>query len=149
MISTVWIIVETYGRVDGGKGERGACRRIGMLRLIGGLNAALPIRVGRAGSDAGWWWSGGGPVDASCVEEDAEPIVVEVAEPVAASFDLFDGQVQSFGGAVGSAGAVVVEDLGLPFGEGPSEASDFLYPVVSASGDGFVQQQSRVCWVIS
>ena len=43
---------------------------------------------------------------------------------------------------------MVVEDLGLPFGEGPSEATDFLYPVVSASGDGFVQQQSRVVWVI-
>ena len=75
------------------------------------------------------------------MEQDAEPVVVEVAEPVAASFDLFDGQVQSFGGAVGSAGAVVVEDLGLPFGEGPPEASDFLYPVVSASGDGFVQPE--------
>ena len=105
--------------------------------------------MGRAGSDAGWWWSGGGPVDASCVEEDAEPIVVEVAEPVAASFDLL---MDRFSPSVGPLEAPVrwwFEDLGLPFGEGPSEASDFLYPVVSASGDGFVQQQSRVCWVIS
>ena len=110
---------------------------------------ALPIRVGSAGSDAGWWWSGGGPVDASCVEEDAESVVVEIAEPVAASFDLFDGQVQSFGGAVGGAGAVVVEDLGLPSVEGPPKAFDLWYPVVSASDDGLVQQQTRVVWVVS
>ena len=29
---------------------------------------ALRVRVGRAGSGAGWWWSGCGPVDAAGVE---------------------------------------------------------------------------------
>jgi len=40
---------------------------------------------------------------------------------VAGAFDFLDDQVQGFGGAVGSAGGVVVEDLATP--PGPAVAS--------------------------
>lgn len=55
------------------------------------------------------------------MEEADEPVVVEPAEPVAGQFDLLDDQVQGFGGPVGCAGEVVVEDLGALSGEGASE----------------------------
>ena len=38
---------------------------------------ALPVSVWRAGSDGGGWGSGSGPVDATGVEEDAQPVVGE------------------------------------------------------------------------
>jgi len=59
-----------------------------------------------------------GPGDASGVEEEAEPVVVESSESVAGSFQLFDDQVEPFGGSVRCAGVVMVEDLCSPPGEG-------------------------------
>ncbi len=53
------------------------------------------------------------------MEQESESIVVEVAEAVADSFDLFDQQVGAFGGGVGESGVVVVEDLGFPRTGGP------------------------------
>lgn len=53
---------------------------------------------GVEGSDAGWCgpvW----PCDAAGVEEAAESVVVEPAEPVSGSFHFLDDQVESFGGA--------------------------------------------------
>lgn len=76
---------------------------------------------GLAGSDAGWC----GPVGpgATGVEEAAEPVVVELVEPVAGSLHHFDDEVEPFGGYVGGTGVVMVEDLGPP-PERASESSD-------------------------
>jgi len=42
-----------------------------------------------------WSWPGG-PVDAAGVEQDTEPVVIEASKAVAASFDLFDAQVEAY-----------------------------------------------------
>ena len=65
-----------------------------------------------------------GPGDAAGVEQDAEAVVVEGAEAVAASLDLLDAQVQALGGAVAGAGVVVGQDLAPPRLEGlPSDTT--------------------------
>ncbi len=61
--------------------------------------------------------------------------------PVAAAFDLLDAQVAAVGGPVGSAGAVVFEDLGPPSGQGPAPRTDLFDVVVGAAGDGLVHEQ--------
>jgi hypothetical protein len=48
-----------------------------------------------------------GPGDAAGVEEDAEPVLVEAAQPVAGAVDPLHAQVETFGGAVAGAGVVV------------------------------------------
>ena len=60
------------------------------------------------------------------MEQEAESVVVEVAEAVADSFDLFDHQVGAFGGGVGEPGGVVGEDLGLPGPDGFGEAGELV-----------------------
>ncbi len=60
------------------------------------------------------------------MEQEAESVVVEVAEAVADSFDLLDHQVGAFGGGVGEAGGVVGEDLGLPGPNGLSQAGELV-----------------------
>jgi hypothetical protein len=80
------------------------------------------------------------------VEEAAEPVVVEASESVAGSFHFLDDQVQSFGGSVGGAGEMVVEDLGPPSFQRPAESSDLFYVVFYAADDGLVHQGGRVGW---
>jgi hypothetical protein len=48
------------------------------------------------------------------VKQDAESVVLEVPEAVAAALDLFHEQVEGFGRSVAGAGFVVGEDLGPP-----------------------------------
>jgi hypothetical protein len=91
------------------------------------------------GSDAGWCWSVG-PGDAAGVEEDAEPVVVEASEPVAASFDLLHEQVESFGWAVAGAGGVSGEDLGLPPLDCSAEGDDLGNVIGEASSDRLGEQ---------
>jgi len=54
---------------------------------------------------------------------------------MAGSFDLLDAQVHPFGRPVGSAGAVVVQDLGPPLPQRPSEGLDLGHVVVEAGPD--------------
>ncbi len=58
-------------------------------------------------------------------EEDAEPVVGEVAEPVCQAPGLFDDEVDRFGAAVGHpAGGEVGQDLGVPLLQGAAEPGD-------------------------
>ena len=64
------------------------------------------------------------PFDAA-VEQEAEPVVVEVAESVSDSFDLL-GQLDRFGRAVGDAGCVEVgQQLGPPGVDGAGRSGQF------------------------
>ena len=54
--------------------------------------------------------------------------------PCPARFTFLMTQVQPFGGSVGGAGGVMVEDLGAPPPEGPAEGLD-LGDVVAGAGD--------------
>ena len=90
---------------------------------------ALPIRVGRAGSDAWGRGSLGGPVNASGVKQDPQPVVGEGAKAVAGALDLRDQQVEPLGGAVRGAGCVVGEDLGAP-----AQAGAAAHPRRAAAG---------------
>ncbi len=71
----------------------------------------------RGGRGACW------PGDAAGVEQDAEPVVLEGAEAVAAALDLLHAEVEALGGAVAGAGDVVGEDLGPPGRRGSCRAS--------------------------
>ena len=61
--------------------------------------------------------------------------MLEASEAVAASLDLFDAQVEAFGGSVRGTGVVVGEDLWPPFRERRSERHDLCDVVFAASGD--------------
>lgn len=74
--------------------------------------------------------------------------MVEPVEPMPGSFGLLDGQVEGFGGAVGGAGAVMVEDLGAPAPEGVSEAADLGDVVVGAADDRLVEEGGGVVGVV-
>ena len=76
---------------------------------------------GSAGSDAGWGGVGRLGQVTRRRGGGTEPVVVEPAEPVAGSFDLLDDEVHRFGGSVGGAGVMMVQDLGAPPGEGAAE----------------------------
>ena len=58
-------------------------------------------------------------------QQDAEPVVGEVAEPAAGSLDLLDQQVRGFDGTVGCAGRVMVQDLGAPPPQRLRESAEF------------------------
>ncbi len=65
------------------------------------------------------------PGDAA-VQEQAEPVVGEVAESEADPFDAFDQQVDRLGGAVaGAGGGEVGQQLVLSGGDGPPEPVQF------------------------
>ena len=64
------------------------------------------------------------PCDAA-VEQEPESVVVEVAEPVADAFDLFDEQVHGLRRPVRQAGVVVGEHLVVPGGDGLGEPGQF------------------------
>ena len=72
------------------------------------------------------------------MKKDPQPVVLEAGEATTGTLDLLDAQVEAFGRAVGSAGAVMVQDLGPPALEGISEPSDLLDLVALASDDGLV-----------
>lgn len=76
------------------------------------------------------------------MQQDPQAVVGEVPEAVAGAFHFLDEQVQALGGAVGSTGEVVVEDLGAPPLQGPSERSDLLNGVQAAALDRAVQKQT-------
>ena len=74
-------------------------------------------------------------------EQDAEPVVGQVAKAAAGSFDLFDHEVGGFDGSVGCAGGVMVEDLGPPPSECLGEATEFGSGFGSgAPGDRIVER---------
>ena len=60
------------------------------------------------------------------MKQEPEPVVVEVTESAANSFDLFDHQVGAFGGGVGEPGGVVGEDLVVPGPDGFGEAGELV-----------------------
>ena len=99
--------------------------------------------MGSAGSDA--WWAGlVGPGDASCVEQDAEPVVLEGAEPMTAPFDFLHAEVQRFGRAVRRAAVMVSEDLGSPLSEGVAEDDELGNAGGDESGDGGVEEDGGI-----
>ena len=59
-----------------------------------------------------------GPVGFAGVEEGADAVVGEAAESEGGAFDSFYEVVDGFGGSVGDAGVVPVDDLGVPAGQG-------------------------------
>ena len=58
------------------------------------------------------------------MEQEPQPIVLEVLEAVTDPPDLLGDQVLGFGGTVGDPDHVVAEDLGLPGRDGLGEAGD-------------------------
>ena len=90
----------------------------------------------------------GRPGDAAGVEQHAEPVVVEVAEPVAGALDALDAPVEAFAGAVGCAGVGVDEDLGAPPGDGAAQGADLGDFVGGAAGDGLVQQDGGLGGIV-
>ena len=72
------------------------------------------------------------PGDAA-VQEQAEPVVGEVAEPEADCLDPLDQQVDRLGGSVGGAsGGEVGEQLRFPCGDGAAEPLELGYAVSGA-----------------
>src|SRR5271157_6055448 len=79
----------------------------------------------------------------SAVQQQAQPVVTEIAEAVPDAQDFLDQQVDRFGGAVAdSAGAEVGQELIAPGGEGAGQPAEFGNlrvdtrhgPVVEAGG---------------
>jgi hypothetical protein len=60
----------------------------------------------------------------SGIEEAAEPVGIEPAEPMAGSSDLLDDQVQPFGRPVGGAGGMLIEDLSTSAAQGSDPGSE-------------------------
>lgn len=79
--------------------------------------------MGRAGSDPGRCRPVG-PGDAAGVEEHAEPVVLEGAEPVAGALDLLHAQVETLGRTVRDLRIVPREDVASPPGEGAAQRLD-------------------------
>jgi hypothetical protein len=74
------------------------------------------------------------------VQQQAEPVVVEVAKSVPDPFDLLDQQVDRFGGSVGHAGGVEVgQQLGLPGVDGAGQPVQFADVGVGAVGQPPIQ----------
>ena len=88
------------------------------------------------------------------MEEAAEPVVVEPSEFVAGPFDLFDAQIQSFGGSVGGAGVVMVEDLAArPFVNagcaiGLARVTNWAADQESAALSGYQRTRDRLSWAM-
>ena len=72
------------------------------------------------------------PAHASGMEEDSQVVMLEAGESPASTLDSLHAQVHAFGGAVGGAGAVVVEDLVAPALEGVAEGADLWHLVALA-----------------
>jgi len=70
--------------------------------------------------------------------------VVKATEAVAGSFHFLDDQVPAFGGSVGGAGVVMVEDLGPPLLEGTAEGLDLGNVVTAAGDDRLVEEGGRI-----
>jgi hypothetical protein len=57
-------------------------------------------------------------------QQEAQSVVLEVAEPEAEALDVLDDEVRAFGGGVGEPGGVPAEDLGLPSADGLGEVGE-------------------------
>src|ERR671910_1590588 len=68
----------------------------------------------------------------AAAEQEAESIVLEVAEPEPEPLDVLDDQVGAFGGRVDEPGAVPAQDRGLPAGDGASEPVELCHTAVGA-----------------
>jgi len=60
----------------------------------------------------------------SAVQQEAQPVVVEVPEAVSHTLDLLHEQVHRLGGAVGQRRGVPGEHLGLPAADGAGQSSE-------------------------
>ena len=80
--------------------------RFGALRFSAGSDAGEECPVGLAG-----------------VEQRADAVVGEAAEPEGGAFDALDEVVDRLGGAVGDPGAVPVHDRVMPAAEGAAQAA--------------------------
>ena len=65
-------------------------------------------------------------------QEEAEPIVLEVAEPEAEALDVLNHQVGALGCGVGEAGAVPAQDGDFPAGDAAGEAFSLGHVAVVA-----------------
>ena len=75
------------------------------------------------------------------MQQQAEPVVVEIAESVTDALDFFDQQVGRFGGSVGdTAGVEVGQQFGTPGIEGTSQAGELGDVSVGAVGQPPVEQ---------
>ncbi len=74
--------------------------------------------------------------------------MLEPAEAMAAALDPLDAKVQPFGGTVAGAGAMVLEDLAPPSGQGSTKRADLFDVVRGAASDGLVHQQRRLVDVV-
>jgi hypothetical protein len=74
--------------------------------------------------------------------------VGEVGESAAGSLDLLDEEVHGFGGPVAVAGAVVVDDLGLPATEGSSEPAQLGHVAGGALDEHSVEQRGGLGWIV-
>src|ERR671910_1738800 len=68
----------------------------------------------------------------AAAEQEAESIVLEVAEPEPEPLDVLDDQVGAFGGGVGEPGAVPAQDRGLPAGDGSAESLELGHVAAGA-----------------
>ena len=74
------------------------------------------------------------------MQQEAEPVVVEVAESVSDSLDLLDEQVDRFGGAVGhAAGVEVGQQFWVPGVDGAGQPGEFGDVGVGAVGQPPIQ----------
>jgi hypothetical protein len=68
----------------------------------------------------------------TAAQEEPEAIVVEVAESMTDAADLFDEEVDGFGGSVGLAGGVVRQDLVVPGAHGSGQGVELGDPAFVA-----------------
>ena len=95
--------------------QKDALRGIDVLRRSSGSSDPGGV-LGSLDDDGAQYW----PVGFAGVEQCADAVVVEVAEPEADAFDPLDQVVQRLGGSVAEAGAVEVADRVEPLLEGPA-----------------------------
>src|SRR5690606_36974955 len=118
------------------------------VRQLTRHNRALRDEAGTAGSESRDGVSLAQGVGAAG-EEDAEPVVGEVAVAAAGALDLLDEQVRGLDGAVAGAGVVVGDDLGPPPSQGLGETSQFGAGFgLGAPGDGVVDPFSGEVGVV-
>src|SRR4029450_7786358 len=68
----------------------------------------------------------------AAAEQEAESIVLEVAETEPEPLDVLDDQGGAFGGGVGDPGAVPAQDRGLPAGDGSAESLELGHVAAGA-----------------
>lgn len=95
------------------------------MTIQAGVGGVLGVPVGNYSGSSDLRWVEGveeGPVDSAVGEWAADPVIVEVREPVADAFDLLGQIVDGFSPGVGDWGVEEPgRDRGQLFGEGPAE----------------------------